>query len=1065
MACVSNAYLRFPHLHGDTVTFVAEDDVWLAPVAGGRAWRLSADQVSVGNPRFSPDGTQVAWTSTRDVEPEVHLAPVDGGPSRRLTHWGDLRTAVAGWTADGEVLALSSTGQASLRRTWAHAVPADGGEPRRLPYGPVSGLAIGAETTVLTSATMDRDYARWKRYRGGATGKLWVDDGNTGEFTRILSEVDGSIGPPMLIGERVVFLSDHEGIGNLYSCALDGSDLRAHTEHEFYARNASTDGSRVIYHCAGELWLLDGLDARPQRLDIRLGGPRPQRQPYPVAAVDELGELCPDNTGRASVVEVRGTVHWLSHRDGPARALAVRPGVRARLPQVLGDSGQVAWVSDVQGDDVLEVMPVAGLEHGEHARRIGLGRFGRVLELQASPDGRRLGVIGHDGRVQLVEVESGEIREVARGTDNDPHGLTFSPDSTWIAWSHPGPEPLRHIKMANTTDLSTVDVTTLRFVDYDPVFSTDGKYLAFLSARNFDPIYDAHVFDLAFPNGVRPYLVPLAASTLSPFAPRLDGRPVSGEDDADGEQGEGPPRTELDIDGLTERAVAFPVAAARYYGLRAAKGGVLWLREQVSGVLGDDLAGTDEHSEQSTLERFALDKRRTEVLADAVDEYWVTGDGARIMVREHGKLRVVPADKKVDSDDSDDRVEVDLSRVRVTVDPSREWPQAYAEAGRLMRDHFWRADMGGVDWDGVLDRYRPLVDRVASHDEFVDLLWEVQGELATSHAYVSPPGGPVDPKRRQGLLGADLERAEDGSWVIARVLPGDTSDPMARSPLSAPGVGVRAGDALLAVGGHPVDPVTGPGPLLAGTADKPVELTIRPAGGGESRRVVVVPLLDDVPLRYQAWVADRREHVRRTSEGRVGYLHVPDMMAPGWAQLHRDLRVEVRAEALVVDVRENRGGHLSQLVVEKLARTVIGWQIGRDGYHASSYPSDAPRGPVIAVANEFSGSDGDIVNAAIKAMNIGPVVGTRTWGGTIGIDQRYHLVDGTLVTQPRYATWLEGPGWGVENHGVPPDVEVVTAPQDHAAGRDPELDTAVRMALEALESRPAARMPEFPPPV
>ncbi|WP_132874967.1 S41 family peptidase [Tamaricihabitans halophyticus] len=1062
---MTDAYLRFPHLAGDLLTFVAEDDVWLAPITGGRAWRLSADRVTASYPRLSPDGTRIAWTSARDVEPEVQVANTDGGGSRRLTYWGDVRTSVHGWLSDTEVLALSCVGETSSRHSWAYAVPLDGGPARRLPYGPVGGIAVGASATVLVSAGISQDAAWRKRYRGGTAGKLWVDQGNTGEFTRLAADLDGNLSAPMLLGERVVFLSDHDGVANVYSCALDGSELRRHTEHEFYARNASTDGERVVYHCAGDVWLLDGLDAQPRKVDIQLGGPQVARQPFPVAATDELNELCSDHTGRASAVEVRGTVHWLSHRDGPVRALSVRPGVRARLPQVLGERGLVAWVSDVDGDDALEVVPTTGLEPGGSTRRLAAGKLGRVLELIASPDGKRLGVISHDGRVLLIDVDSGELSEVDRGTEQDPAGLTFSPDSGYLAWSHPGPDPLRHIKLANTTDLSVVDVTTMRFVDYDPVFTVDGKYLAFLSARNFDPIYDAHVFDLAFPNGVRPYLVPLAADTPSPFAPQLDGRPVGDESESEGESDgdSGSPRTRLDIDGLTERAVAFPVPAARYVGLRAAKGGLLWLREQVSGVLGDDLAGSTEDGQPCALERFALDKRKAESLVDDVEEYWVSGDGARIVLREHGKLRVQPADKKVDSDDSDDRVDVDLSRVRVTVDPAAEWPQAFDEAGRLMRDHFWRADMGGVDWSAVLDRYRPLVDRVGSGSEFVDLLWEVQGELATSHAYVVPPGSGGDPKRRQGLLGADLRREAGGSWVIARILPGDTSDPQARSPLSAPGVGIRQGDAVLAVDGRPVDPVTGPAPLLAGTADKPVELTVRPAGGGEPRRVVIVPLLDEMPLRYQAWVVDRRAHVHAMSGGRVGYLHVPDMLAPGWAQLHRDLRVEVRNEALVVDVRENRGGHLSQLVVEKLARKVIGWQTGRDGYHATSYPSDAPRGPVVAVADEFSGSDGDIVNAAIKAMGIGPVVGTRTWGGTIGIDMRYHLVDGTLVTQPRYATWLAGPGWGVENHGVEPDVEVVQTPQDYAAGRDPQLNTAVELALAELERTPAASMPEPPP--
>jgi tricorn protease len=1060
VASVNDSYLRFPHLHGELVTFVAEDDVWLAPLGGGRAWRVSADQVTVSSPRFSVDGTRLAWTSWRDVEPEVHVAPVDGGPSRRLTYWADVNTDALGWTADGEVLAVSTVGQPSIRRTWAYAVAEDGAF-RKLPYGPVAGIATGADGAVVVLGAASREPAWWKRYRGGTMGKLWLDADGSGEFNRFLPELDGNLAAPMWVGDRVAFLSDHEGVGELYSCLPDGSDMRRHAVDApggFYARNATTDGRRVIFHRAGRLWLVDGLDSEPRELDVRLGGPRLARAPYPVRAADELGDVGPDHTGRGSAVEVRGTVHWLTHRDGPVRALSAEPGVRARHPRTLGE--QVVWVTDAEGEDALEVAPVDGAT-GATPRRIGAGQLGRVLELAAAPDGRRVAVATHDGRVLLVDVDTGEFRELVHTTDGDPCDLAFSPDSAWLAWSHPGPSPLRHIRMASTTDLSIVDVTPLRFVDTDPEFTVDGKHLAFLSVRSFDPVYDTHVFDMSFPYGSRPHLVPLAATTPSPFSPQLRGRPV--EDEPDGKDKDGdddaPPRTEVDVDGLGERVVALPVQAARYSDLRAVKGGLVWLRYPLAGVLGHD----SDDDDKTELERYDFTKRKLESLGDGVDNVWVTGDGERLVVREGRRLRVQAADHKADSsDDSGAEVRVDLSRVRVLVDPAAEWRQSFDEAGRLMRDHFWRADMNGVDWTAVLDRYRPLVDSVNSHDEMVDLLWEVQGELGTSHAYVTPPGSGVEPARRLGLLGADLTRDGD-VWRIERILPGESSDPHARSPLRAPGVAVRAGDAIVAVDGRQVDPATGPFPLLAGTADKPVELVVAPAGGGANRSVVVVPLLDDMPLRYHDWVANRREYVHTTSDGRIGYVHVPDMVASGWAELHRDLRLEVRREGLIVDVRENRGGHLSQLVVEKLGRKIIGWQFTRDGNSAESYPADAPRGPVVAVANEFSGSDGDIVNAAIKAMGIGPVVGTRTWGGVIGIDMRYHLVDGTLVTQPRYATWMRGPGWNLENYGVDPDVEVAMTPQDHAAARDPQLDEAIRLALESLETTPAAVRPDLPP--
>ncbi|MDL2078003.1 PDZ domain-containing protein [Streptomyces sp. GXMU-J15] len=1056
------AYLRFPHLHGELVAFTAEDDVWLAPLEGGRAWRVSADNMPVTAPRISPDGTTVAWTSTRDGAPEVHIAPVSGGPATRLTYWG-TRTRVRGWTPDGHVLVTSSRGQASRDRTWAHAVPLDGGPATTLPYGIVGDVAHGPHT-VLLSAVMSLEAAYWKRYRGGRAGKLWIDREGQGEFVRLHEELDGNIEYPVWAGERIAFLSDHEGTGALYSSLADGSDLRRHTPVDgFYARHAAGDGTRIVYASAGELWLLDDLDgAEPRRLDIRLGGQRTDRRPRPVSAAHWFGSAAPDHTARGSAVLVRGAVHWVTHRSGPARALSAEPGVRARRPRTFRVDGEewVVWVTDAEGDDALEFAPATGLAPGATPRRLAAGQLGRVLGLAVAPDGSRAAVASHDGRVLLVERETGEVREVDRSEDGDVSGLVFSPDSAWLAWSHPGPRPLSQLRIANTTDLSVTEATPMRFQDYAPAFTLDGKHLAFLSARSFDPVYDEHVFDLAFVVGSRPYLIPLAATTPSPFGPQRHGRSFDAPDKDETPDSEGTPTTRIDIEGLADRIVPFPVEAARYSGLRAAKDGVLWLRHPVTGELGASRATPDDPDPSSELERYDLVQRRVEHLAADADHFEVSGDGKRVLLWTDGRLKVVPSDRRApNDDDSDANITVDLGRIRQTLDPAAEWRQMFEETGRIMRDHFWRSDMSGVDWTGVLDRYRPVLDRVATYDDLIDLLYEVQGELGTSHAYVVPRGGSGG--GRQGLLGADISRHADGTWRIDRILPSETSDPQARAPLAAPGVAVRAGDAIVAVGGVPVDPVAGPGPLLVGTAGKPVELTVSPAGGGELRYPVVVPVSDEEPLRYHDWVAGRRAYVHERSGGRLGYLHIPDMQAPGWAQIHRDLRVEVAREGLIVDVRENRGGHTSQLVVEKLARRIVGWVVPRD-LPPYAYPLDAPRGPVVAVADEFSGSDGDIVNAAIRALGIGPVVGTRTWGGVIGIDSRYRLVDGTLITQPKYAIWLEGTGWGVENHGVDPDVEVVQRPQDYAAGRDAQLDEAIDRALQALEDTPAKTPPGVP---
>lgn len=1065
-------YLRYPHIHAELVAFVAEDDIWLAPLDGGRAWRLSADQVPVSSPRFSPDGSLIAWASTRDGAAEVHVAPADGGPARRLTHWGNTQTTVAGWTPAGEVLALSSTGRISRAHPWAFAVPLDGGPARELPYGRVGGVAAepDGERVLLRSAGNSREPAHWKRYRGGLAGKLWL--GTEGAFARVHAGLDGNLASPMWVGERIAFLSDHgdDGVAQLWSSLPDGSDLRRHSDHGFYARNASTDGSRVVYHSGGDLWLVEDLaGALPRRLDVRPGGPATGRQPHPVPAGQYLGAVAPDAEGRSSLVEVRGGIHRVTHRDGPVNVVSAVPGVRNRLPLALPD-GASAWVTDADGDDVLEF---------SDGRRVPVGHLSRVEELAAAPDGSRIALANRDGMVLLVDASAadwtGEVRELDRSAFGLCSGLAFSPDSRWLAWSHPclssdeGPGQLR---LASLADGTVTELTAPRFNDHSPVFSSDGKHLAFLSVRDFDPVYDEHVFDLSFPLACRPYLLTLAADTLSPFGPQPGGRPLgkaapadTGADPAAGGEGEGGAQsaaaeTRIDLDGLADRIVPFPVPAGRYASLRAVQGGVVWRSTPLAGTLGNGLATPDADRERSSLERFDFATRRTETLVDAVDWFRVSGDGSRIAVVDGSALRIVPADRKAAKDDPDDSVQVDLGRIRATVDPAAEWLQMFDETARLMRDNFWRADLGGADWTGIQARYRPLVQRLGCHDDLVDLLWELQAELGTSHSYVTPPGPWVDPGRRQGLLGADLVRGDDG-WRVAKVLPGESSDPQARSPLAAPGVNIRPGDRLLAVGGRPVDPVTGPAPLLAGTAGRPVELTVAPADGGEPRTAVVVPLADDERLRYHAWVADRRAYVREHSDGRLGYLHVPDMQSVGWAQVHRDLTAELVREGLVVDTRENRGGHTSQLIIEKLSRRIIGWDLVR-GFGSSSYPVSAPRGALVSVADEFSGSDGDIVNAAFQALKLGPVVGVRTWGGVIGIDSRYALVDGTRVTQPRYSFWIEGPGWGVENHGVDPDIEVVCTPQDWAAGRDPQLDEAIRVALAELAEHPAATPPPLP---
>ncbi|TGB07971.1 S41 family peptidase, partial [Streptomyces sp. MZ04] len=548
----------------------------------------------------------------------------------------------------------------------------------------------------------------------------------------------------------------------------------------------------------------------------------------------------------------------------------------------------------------------------------------------------------------------------------------------------------------------------------------------------------------------------------SPFALSPDGRPAAGGLDPveHGEgDGDGDGTTTVEVEGLESRVTPFPVTASKYSALQPVSGGgLVWLRWPISGALGETFANPADTSGRPTLEYFNISKAKKSQLVEHLDWFAVSGDGSRLVVVDEGDLTAVPS---AETGDSDTTVWIDLRRILHEVDPPAEWRQAYDEAGRLIRAYFWEPHMCGIDWPAVLDQYRPLIERVASPDEFADLLREVLGELGTSHAYVAAARrneGPPHYQRAMGLLGANLV-CRDGSWTVKRILPGDSSDSKARSPLA--GAGIREGAVLTHIDGRPVDPVAGPYPLLAAAGGTTVELTFQPAEGeGRARRVAIVPLVNERPLRYQDWVAKRREVVRELSGGKCGYLHIPDMGGSGWAQFNRDLRLEVSRPALIVDVRGNAGGHISELVVEKLTRKILGWDLTRNAQPVS-YASNAPRGPVVALADEATSSDGDMITAAFKLLGLGPVVGQRTWGGVVGMTGRHRLGDGTVITVPMNAGWFDAYGWSVENHGVAPDLDVLRTPLDWAEGRHAQLDDAVGLALDLLDRQPAATPPGY----
>jgi tricorn protease len=1066
---MDHAYLRHPALHADTITFVTDDDLWQVSAHGGVARRLTAGLSEPSTPCVSPDGKWIAFIGRDEQHPEVYLMAAEGSPAKRLT-WLGPDALVRGWTPEGHILFVSTHAQPFFRNHRAYTIAPEGGAPRRLALGQVNHLAFGPKTAQGQATVIGRntaDPARWKRYRGGTAGHLWIDAEGTGTFRR-MSELKGNITSPMWIGARIYHLSDADGVGNLWSCRPDGADLRRHTEHrDFYARHAQTDGHRIVYQCGANLWLFDPASNKTARVEVRTPSHQTQAARKFVPAADHLGTISPHPAGHSVAIDARGKLFTFGLWEGAVRQHGAADGARTRLGQWLADGSTLVAVSDASGEECITVF-----EDG--VARALPWELGRITALRAAPVGTLVAIANHRNEVWIGDVASSALTAVDRSDFGRSDDLAWSHDAMWLAYTFRA--SMRHtaIKLHGVGSGASTLATQPEFNDYSPSFDPEGKYLYFLSLRTFDPVYDSVHFELSFPRAARPYLIALQAGGAPPFDPppkglasdRASDGEAKGEAKAEARTDSAPKITPLRVDlpGIAQRVAAFPVSENRFGKLAgAAHGKVVW---SVLNIVGAH--GRGGHAEApGKLEVFEFATQRAEPLADKADAFEIAADHATVLLREGKRVRAISVNRKpepgkpAEADSGPPSRKngwIDLERIRLAVTPRAEWRQMLREVWRLQRDQFWTADMSGIDWNAVYARYAPLVERVATRGELSDLIWEMQGELGTSHAYEQGGDHRKPPAVKLGHLGAELRFvADDAGYEIAHIVTGDAWDAGADSPLNAVGVEAKLGERITAVNGQRVSRDTPPQALLVHQADAKVELTLASSTG--TRQVLVHTLADEVPARYREWVETNRAWVHEQSKGKVGYFHLPDMMAAGYAEFHRYFSAECDRDALIVDVRYNRGGHVSQLLLEKIARKRIGYDLTRWGA-PTPYPGESVNGPVVALTNEHAGSDGDIFSHCLKLMGIGTLVGTRTWGGVIGIWPRHDLVDGSSTTQPEYAFWFSDVGWGVENHGTDPQIEIDNAPQDGAAGRDRQLEVALATALQQIE-RAGSKAPDF----
>ncbi len=1002
------AYLMYPDISRNKVAFVTEDDLWITDLnSPENTLRLTSGFGAITKVKFSPDGKLIAFTrlqTSGSSIAEVYVIPSKGGEAKRITYFGSPTTTVAGWTPEGKLI-VSSDFQTPFA-AWRDLFEVDpaGGEPKRLNLGPAVSIAFGDKALVIGRNNYDLTY--WKRYKGGTRGVFWIDKGYSGNFTKFIN-LEGNLTSPMWVGDRFYFISDHEGTGNLYSVNLEGEDLRRHTSFtDFYVRNGNSDGERIVFQKGGEIYVYE--NGKEQRLEIDVPISGKQKQPF----FDEgksITAFSPISSEQVSVIN-RGRVYGISWDNATIPFGDVTGNTRYKLVSSDGES-----VLAVTFDDKVEVYDNNGKLRTEVKPGIGMITNAKIHKSNILLANKR-------GQLYLLSKEMKEIDHSDYGEITD---FTFGPEG-WIAYSKPEGTEVSSIWVASL-DGSKFRVTNPTSRDFSPSFSEDGKYLFFLSTRHFDPVFDEMVFAYDFPASTKPFVAVMKKGVPSPFL-TLKG---------DGE---------FHPEGAMSRVEQFPIDAGIYSKIR-------WLKDSKVVLLKFPIEGRAKYWLYSSAERIGslivydmLTGKQDEIVNDAVD--FEVSEG-KIIAKEKGNvMRVIDPEKKPDMTVKEPGRRsgiVDLGRVRTRVDPPTEWKQMVKETWYLMKQNYWKE----VDqsWDKVLDKYLALLQKVNTRYELMDLINEMQGEMGTSHSYQIVNDLKVERPYLLGGLGVEV-KFNGTCYEITRIFYGDLSAEGEKSPLLSTGIDVKEGDCLLSIDGVSLSRETTPQELLVDKNDVLVSIGIM--HDGKEVTTTVRTTRNESYLVYRDWVRRNREYVGRKTDGKVGYIHIPDMGPMGYSEFIKDFIHQMDKKALIVDVRYNRGGHVSPLIIGFLSRKRIGADLPK--YRKPSpYMPYSPPPAMVCLTDDHAGSDGDIFTHVFKRLKLGKVIGVRTWGGVVGINPKTRLVDGTTVTQPEFATWFDDVKFGIENYGVDPDIEVDYPPQDYRKGVDPQLERGISEVLEAMK--------------
>ena len=1057
--------MRFPTLHGDSIVFEAGGNLWKVARTGGLATRLTTDEGYDQMPRFSPDGREIAFTGDFDGNSDVYTMPAAGGPVTRLTfhsdvvgdaptRWGPDNMVVT-WTPDGkQILFLSRRDTFNSWFGRLFLVSKDGGMPGRLDVPKGGMTSFNADGTKIAYNRIFRNFRTWKDYYGGLAQDIWIYDLKSKQVERI-TNWKGTDTDPMWFKDRIYFLSDRgsEGRLNLWVYGLSDKSFRQLTHFtDFDVDWPSLGDTGIVFQCGGSLYVLDLPSESLHKLSVDVPSDRLKRRPRWVQAEDSIDSFGLAPNGKRALFGARGEVFTVPAKYGDTRDLTETSDAREQYPAWSPDGKRVAYVTDRTGEAQIAVR---GLGGGGEEQILTNRRTGYLYGPVWSPDSRKLAFSDSDHALWYLDVDSREVHRVDADPHREIHRFSWSPDGLWLTYGKTGDNHLSDIYLYSLASGESTRVTSGLTNDYEPAFGSQGKYLFFVSDRHENPVFSESEFNIATLDMGGIYVATLQSNEPSPFAPRSDeGTEVKDTSSKAGKEeataGSAAPFS-IDLEGLATRVVPLPVESGNIVHLTSV-GSRLYYMTLPTTSFGNALGGAP------TLHDFDLSDRQDHVLARGLGQYDVSADGSTLIYTQ--KSAFFLSDLKSQTLDPKP---LDVSRMEAKIDPSAEWNEMFHQAWRLERDFFFNPEMNGVDWPAIERKYEKLLPFVTCRQDLNYVIGEMLGEMHNSHTYVGGGDMTENESVPTGLLGVDFGLdAASGRYFFKTIYAGDNSREDFRSPLTEPGVSVKQGDFLLAVDGHDLQAPTNPYSLLVNTVGKTVTLSIADTSGGQDRHDVTVrPIANELNLRLRAWIDGNRQAVEKASNGKLGYVYLSDMEELGMSEFIRQFYSQLNKQGLIVDVRYNGGGFIDQIVLERLRRKLVGMSVNREGA-TSTIPEQVLHGPMVCLVNHYSASDGDIFPFYFRKYGLGPLIGTRTWGGVRGIRGYWPLADGGYVTIPEDSLYGLKSDWVIENHGVTPDIEVDDLPGAVVEGRDAQIEKAIEVLMDKIRTNPPV-LPGEPP--